>query len=380
MDTPNVTPGPVEAPQSPSPAAASTALEAGTYEVLRSRLGKAGEELRLRLAALNSSRQAIFGAIPTSLLATVRITTAHNCVPRDMAALGGGRFLFGYNVFLGLKTETVLSDVFAAYEKQGHEFHQIPLSFLEDASFLSDFRSLYRYYRSAFFARFLTRGGGLYLVFQTSPKPEDIKSFKWEITGEGLAYRGNRYDHEVTFPPQHEFVWTRTTRDLHRAGPHPHISIQDRVFVETVGGDLTVKVEDNTRTGAGIYSEPVEQADQTLDDAEIFYATVGHLILLKIRPYQEKQFRYLAFNEKVREARRIDAMEEACVLLPEDHGIIFSNGYYLQLGSFKEFPTRIRGMRFEQRRGAPNGEDHLYVFFNPAEGDYILLSYNVITQ
>ena len=380
MDTPTVTPGPPEEPKPPATAPAPTALEAGTYEVLRGRLGKAGEELRQRLAALNSSRQAIFGAIPTNLLATVRITTAHNCVPRDMAALGGGRFLFGYNVFLGLKTETVLSDVFAAYEKQGHEFHQIALDFLNDPNFLTDFRNLYRYYRSAFFARFNTHGNALYLVFQISPKPEDIKSFKWEIAGDGLAYRGNRFDHEVQFPPQHEFAWTRTTRDLHRAGPHPHISIQDRVFVETVGGDLTVKIEDNTRTGAGIYREPVDQADQTLDDAEIFYATVGHLILLKIRPYQEKQFRYLAFNEKLREVRRIDAMEEACVLLPEDHGIIFSNGYYLQLGAFKEFPTRIRGMRFEQRRGAPNGEDYLYVFFNPADGDYILLSYNVITQ
>ena len=41
-------------------------------------------------------------------------------------------------------------------------------------------------------------------------------------------------------------------------GRHPHVTIQDLVFVETVGGDLTIKVEDNTEDGLGIYSEPVD--------------------------------------------------------------------------------------------------------------------------
>ena len=38
------------------------------------------------------------------------------------------------------------------------------------------------------------------------------------------------------------------------------------------GGDLTIKIEDNTATGDGIYSEPVEDRNQKLDDAEIQYA------------------------------------------------------------------------------------------------------------
>jgi hypothetical protein len=32
-------------------------------------------------------------------------------------------------------------------------------------------------------------------------------------------------------------------------GRHPHVSIEDKVFVETVGGDLTIKIEDNTDDG-----------------------------------------------------------------------------------------------------------------------------------
>src|SRR5690606_16043140 len=132
--------------------------------------------------------------------------------------------------------------------------------------------------------------------------------FKWALQGDRLAYLDNRSDHEVRYPPQHEFEWIRTTRDMHHKGVHPHISIADRVFVETVGGDLAIKVENNTDAGQGIYSEPVDDADQTLDDAEIYYALIGNIVLLKVRPYQEKAFRHVVYNEKIRQARRLDAI------------------------------------------------------------------------
>ena len=95
-------------------------------------------------------------------------------------------------------------------------------------------------------------------------------------------------------PVQHEFRWVRAGREEQRPGRHPHISIMDRVFVETVGGDLTIKIEDNTNDGRGIYSEEVDYPDQSLDDAEYLYADLGNLIALKIRPYQE-EFRYFIF-------------------------------------------------------------------------------------
>ena len=41
------------------------------------------------------------------------------------------------------------------------------------------------------------------------------------------------------------------------------------MFVETVGGDLTVKVENNTETGEGIYREPVDEPLQSLADADV---------------------------------------------------------------------------------------------------------------
>ncbi len=218
------------------------------------------------------------------------------------------------------------------------------------------------------------------MVFQVGASVNDIKSFKWAITDDGLVYVDNRSDHEVVFPPQHGFDWTLATRDMHQSGTHPHISIDDRVFVETVGGDLTVKVENNTASGAGIYSEPVNHVDQTLDDARIEFSVLGNIILMKVRPYQENTDRYLVFNEKVQQVVRLDAIEHACVQLPDDHGLIFSNGYYLQTGENKTFESDLQDMQFATRIDSQNGEDFLYVFHNRDTGVYILLNYNLIEQ
>ncbi|MCH2202900.1 MAG: DNA repair ATPase [Fuerstiella sp.] len=359
-------------------------LESSTYEIIRSRLLNCGKELRSRLNQLNEARRQVFGSIDTALLSTERITTDHNCIARDMVAIGD-RFLFGYNIHFGLKSETELSDVFAIYNFADRTLHAQDLSLLIDSEFERDFKDLFRYYKNAVFAKFAVRGPYLYMVFRVGRSVDEVKVFKWMIDSSApeattLHYIDNRSDHEFRFPPQHDFEWLRVTRDDHHYGDYSHVSIQNRVFVETVGGDLTIKVENNTDSGAGIYSEPVDNADQTLDDAEIYYAVVGHIILLRIRPYQEKQFRYLVYNEKLQRAIRVDSIRDACVLLPDDHGLIFSNGYYLQDGEYKTFEHNLSEMLFERTIPAPNGEDYLFVFYNRESGIYVLLQYNLIEQ
>jgi len=354
-------------------------LESGTYEIIRGRLVSHGQELRKRLGTLNDARKDAFGSIETALLGTERITTEHNCVPRDMVSVGS-QLLFGYNVTFGLKSEIGVEDVFSAYSFAEGKLAPAPLDLLSDSRFRKDFEDVYKYYKHATFARFFQTGVYLFMVFRVGVSVNDIKSFKWAITDDGLVYVDNRSDHEVVFPPQHGFEWNLATRDMHQAGIHPHISIDDRVFVETVGGDLTVKIENNTASGAGIYSEPVDHADQTLDDARIEYSVLGNIILMKVRPYQERIDRYLVYNEKVEQVVRLDAIEHSCVLLPDDHGLIFSNGYYLQTGENKTFENDLQDMQFAVRVDSPNGEDFLYVFHNRDTGIYILLNYNLIEQ
>ena len=354
-------------------------LEGGTYEIIQGRLSKNGKELQESLVLLNAERKEVFGAIETALLTTERITTENNCLPRDIVPIGE-EFIFGYNVHIGLRADLNIKDVFSLYKYENHNFLPIGYDLINDEAFTSDFHDLYKYYKDSKFLKFEKQGPYLFFVFQIGKEITDTKAFKWGLKDNQLTYIDNRSEHEIKQPAQHEFTWVKTTRDQHRGGEHPHISIDDIVFVETVGGDLTIKIEDNTKSGKGIYAEPVDHKDQTLDDATIYYAIIGNLVVLKILPYQEKEYRYIVYNNKIKTATRIDALEKSGVLLPDDHGLIFSKGYYLQTGEYKLFDNQLEDMIFEKRISSPNGEDYLYVFYNEISGTYILLSYNIIEQ
>lgn len=360
----------------------TNSLETGAYTIIRERLQKNGKDLQERLNQLNSERRSVFGATETRLIANERISTENNCLARDIVPLGDDFFWFGYNVQIGLKAETHIADVFSVYryDRKEHRFQTADQAVFEDPQFQLDFKNLYQYYRETHFSKFALIGPHLFMVFQVGKTSADIKTFKWTLKQGRYTYVDNRSDHEFSFPDQHEFRWTKVNRDMHRKGLHPHISISDRLFVETIGGDLTLKVEDNTNTGKGIYSEPVENSDQTLDDAEIYFSEVGNLIILKILPYQEEAYRYIIFNEKIQEAKRVDAIKDSCVLLPEDQGLIFAKGYYIQSGEVKLFDNELQGMQFEKRINSPNGEDVLYVFYQAESGTYALMRYNLIEQ
>ena len=358
-------------------------LEGGSYEVIRGRMDKHGAVLRERIDQLNGARKDIFGSIDPALIATERVSTEHNCVSRDMVSVGGKRFIFGYNIQFGLKQTTNPADVFSIYDydEASHTFTKADVAEILGAKFAEDFHYVYKYYKQTVFVKFLKNGPNLYMGMRIGKNIDDIKTFKWLIKNDHeLEYLGNRFDHEYKFPAQQEFEWVRAHRDMQRPGEHPHISIDDKIFVETVGGDLTIKIEDNTNSGKGIYEEDVTDLDQTLDDAEILYASVGPLILLKILPYREEDYRYLVYNEKTQSVHRLDAIGHSCVLLPDDHGLVFANGYLLLSGEVKIFDHGLDDMRFEKRIASANGEDTLYVFYNRSSGDYVLLSYNLINR
>ncbi len=357
-------------------------LEGGSYEIIRKRLTKNGEVLRERMNLLNAARKEIFGSIETKLVSTERITTTNNCQPRDIISIGNDMFLFGYNVHIGLKSETFVQDVFGVYsfDPKSHTFTEESLDIFKDDTFTLDFANLYKYYRHTVFVKFMQIGPYLHMVFRIGKSVTDVKTFKWLNQDGKFTYEGNRSEHEYKYPNQHQFSWKKVGREHHVPGKHPHISIEDIVFVETIEGDLTLKVENNTETGKGIYAETVENKDQTLDDADIYYARIGNVVVLKIRPYQEEKYRYIIYNHKIQEAHRVDAIEDACILLPNDQGIIFPKGYYINTGEFKLFDNQLEGMLFEKRVQAANGEDYLYVFYNRDSGTYFLLSYNIISQ
>ena len=86
--------------------------QGGAYEVLRRRLVEQGARLRESAEALNARRLQEFGDSRLEVAGRFRVRTEHNCVGRDIVQVGDDLLLFGYNVFLGLKTRTRVEDVF----------------------------------------------------------------------------------------------------------------------------------------------------------------------------------------------------------------------------------------------------------------------------
>jgi MoxR-like ATPase len=363
-------------------------VERGTYEIIRDRLIERGRVLGERAESLNTKRLELFGSTELAVIGSERIRTENNCVPRDIVSVGD-RLLFGFNVFIGLKTETSVDAVFSLHELartgEGFAFNPIALdagdAFLSDPQFVKEFRELYQYYKETRLLHLRRPQGKLLAVFQTGASIADVKVFRWSVDVQGrVTYIDNRGERDNVFPPSHDFEWTPTLRENFVLGRHPHISILDEVFIDTVGGDLTIKIENNTEDGLGIYREAVEERDQALEDAQVSYAKLGGLILLKVLPYREKATRYLVFNTRTRKVDRIDAIGQACVRLPEDHGLIFPGGYYLQSGETKVFDANVEGMEFESMVRSPNGEDVLYTFHRRTDGLSVLLTYNMIRK
>ncbi|HET9624223.1 MAG TPA: DNA repair ATPase, partial [Kofleriaceae bacterium] len=387
-------------------AAGGDALTGGNYEVLRARLAAAGQELARRADALNHTRKALFGTTEPQLVATERVRTEHNCAPVDIVGVGD-HLLLGFNVFLGLKSETKISDVLAVhrFEPQaggGFDTAAVPLDaaagsptgFLAGADLARDFSNLYRYYRDARLIQLDKRDTQLLAVFQAGATWRDRKVLRWRIEPDGsLVYvddRGER-DHAALFPPAYDFEWLEVSREHQVAGKHPHYNILDTLFVECVHGDLTIKVENNTETGEGIYAEPVDDANQSLDDAKIFYAAIGSafastsgrgggLILLKILPFRETAWRYLVFDTRSHKIVRADGIAQGCRSLPEDHGVVFPGGYVLVGGAAKQFDGDAADYVLERELRSPNGEDVLYVYFRGSDGMYLLYAYNLIDK
>lgn len=361
--------------------------EGGAYEILRKRLTSLGQELNQKAETLNQKRLSEFGKSDMSIISRIRIRTENNCIARDIVRFGDW-LLFGYNVFMGLKKEIKIEDVFSLYqlnERDGnYEADPVDLSntFLNIDRFVQDFNELYTYYKNAQLLQLVERDGKLLASFQIGERVSDIRVFRWSISSDKktINYIDNRGERDIALPPAYDFEWIETTRENIVNGRFPHINILDAVFVETIGGDLTIKCENNTNDGLGIYHEDVIDKNQSINDAKIEYAKVGSLILLKVLPYREDKWRYLVYNTLTQSVQRIDFIGQACIQLPDDHGIIFPGGYYLQNGEYKTFDQSMSGMRFRRIRRSPNGEDVLYIFYDPTSGRLALFNYNMIER
>ncbi|MGP4953465.1 DNA repair ATPase, partial [Psychrobacter sp. T6-1] len=251
------------------------------YELIKRRLTEQGSRLQSQTATLNNARLEEFGSTQMQVIARTRIRTEYNCVAQDMVQVGD-YLLFGYNVFMGLKRASNIKDVLSLYRliependdlasntEQEYQLEEVDLAgtFLDQDNFVQDFNELYRYYKQTRLIQITVKDSKLLLAFQIGERITDIRVFRFALDfSEGtpesaqVAYVDNRGERDIELPPAYDFEWIETSREQMINGKYPHMNILDTIFVETVGGNLTIKIENNTQSGQGIYNESVSDS------------------------------------------------------------------------------------------------------------------------
>src|SRR3954469_17619822 len=208
-------------------------LEGGSYEVIRRRLLERTAELAAKAEALNAKRKLLFGGGELTLVATERVRTENNCTPRDVVSVDG-QLLFGFQVFIGLKTETRVQDVVSLFkfqkDGQTYDLSQQPFegpgAFLADVEFDKQFRDAFRYYKEARLLQLVSTETRLLMAVQIGASVADNKIFRFAIDGKGrVSFMDARGEDDYKPPRRHPFEWTPARREDQVAGPHPHINI-----------------------------------------------------------------------------------------------------------------------------------------------------------
>jgi hypothetical protein len=177
--------------------------------LIKRRLLNLGTELKSQIDNVNKERIETFGS--TDLKVKGRVRTENNCIPRDIICIGD-TLVFAFNVFIGLKTTTKVSDVFSLHRLVNQEEHfeiediKTDNSFLTDSRFIRDFDELYTYYKQAQLQHLYKQDGHLYAIFQIGERLTDIRVFRWSISADNqISYIDNRGEKAIKAPQNHDF-------------------------------------------------------------------------------------------------------------------------------------------------------------------------------
>ncbi|MFK8024966.1 MAG: DNA repair ATPase, partial [Ilumatobacter sp.] len=365
-------------------------LRGGSYDLLRRRLAGQAGELERVAQSIDDVRVAAFGTVGLALTGADRLATDMACMPRDIARVGD-LLLLGFNIDVELSVQHP-EQVFALYEASDVSRDQPilspvatddPRNFLADAEFRDEFDKLVRFFGKTRFADLRTTQNQLLAVFQVGDRIDDVRVFRWALTGERAERRASfvdaRGDRDYTWPDAHDQTWTTATRDDQRAGAYPVVSIHDEVFVGFRNGRLQLRVETGEGGSHPEIDEPVENSGQSLADIAVDHLTVGDILLIRVSLYEEAARTYV-FSRRSRSGQRVDAAGVASRLLPGGEGIIFPGGFHLTSSGTRVFDVDVDDLQFEELIAAPNGEDVLYVFHRRSNGEYLLMPYNLVRR
>ncbi|MEP4650621.1 MAG: DNA repair ATPase, partial [Ilumatobacter sp.] len=331
-----------------------------------------------------------FGSVDLALTGADRLATDLACLPRDIARIGD-LLLLGFNIDVELSIQRP-EQVFALYAASEVSTDQPtltpvadddPRNFLADPEFRSEFDKLVRFFGKSRFTDLRTTQNQLLAVFQVGDRVDDVRAFRWTLSGDGASRTATfvdaRGDRDYTWPPAHDQEWTAATREDQRAGAYPVVSIKDEVFVGFRRGRLQLRVETGQGGSHAEIDEPVTNVGQSLADISVDHLTIGDILLIRVRLYEEAPRTYV-FSRRSRSGQRVDAAGVASRLLPGGEGVVFPGGFHLTSTGTRVFDVDVDGLQFEETIASPNGEDVLYVFHRRETGTYLLMPYNLVKR
>lgn len=364
---------------------AATDIENSGYQVIKKRLNSQASQLLSSINTLNDNRKNAFGGTKREIIDRIKIETDIKCILRDAVQVQN-MLMVGHNVQSVLSKNPRVGDIFSLYDvsndngKYRTVKKDLKGTFLDDPLFKKDFNELYNYYSDAQLSHILEQNGKLLVVYQVGSQVDDIKVFRWLIDRNGdLNYEDSRGDSDYSVSRQHDFSYREVLAN-HKNRAKGMITLDDRVFISLKGGELNIIIDDGSELGNTTLSEKVAEPTQTLEDCEVHVASIENILIAKVTPYREKTTRYYVINKIMHTAHRIDAVGVSCRSLPEGHGIIFPGGVYLSTDQLKTFESKIDGWRYQEMLSSPNGEDLMYVFYEPKEGEFILFGYNMVNR
>ena len=365
-------------------------LRGGSYDLLRRRIASQTADLDQLAQSIDTARVEAFGSVGLALTGSDRLATDLACRPRDIARIGD-LLLLGFNIDTELSVQQP-EQVFALYVVGDVEADQPtltpldsddPRNFLTDAEFRVEFDKLVRFFGKSRFSDLRVTQTQLLAVFQVGDRVDDVRVFRWTVTGDGNDRRATfvdaRGDRDYTWPPAHDQTWSTARREDQRAGAHPVVSIEDEVFVGFRAGRLQLRVDSGQGGSHAEIDEAVANSGQSLADIGVDHLTIGDVLLVRVRLYEEALRTYV-FSRRSRTGQRVDAAGVTSRLLPGGEGLVFPGGYHLVSTGTRVFDVAVDGLRFEEAVAAPNGEDVLYVFHHLERGEYLLMPYNLVRR
>jgi hypothetical protein len=358
---------------------------ASSYDLLVGRLRETGAALRSTAGALNDQRAGVFSTRPMTLAEAERFRTETPSTSTDLVVTGDLALLAHDPVVSGKRA---VADLFTLYRLERvaeADWDVLPVEpgspgwYLADPSFGRDFEELITYYADARVDALRIVEDTLLMVFRIGEEPGDVRVLRWRLA-DGTAHYLDAYGELPSVPPD-DVEWAAVGREAITAGRDPVLDLHGLVTVDLDGGEMVARVPDPVAGPRVVLREPIDEPGQDLAELRVRTARVGDLLVIRLMPYRERHERFYVYNRLTGTLARDDGLAGGVRTLPGGQGVVFPGGYHLGNGEAHTYRDVAAGTwAFHHLVVAPNGEDVLYAYNDPAGRRYLLCGYNQVTK